>query len=108
MATRDHRSKDADEVQEVPPHAATHQAHVAVPAKQDLDPTLEDAFYTLCAAMGAVLEADDMVAWTHCQEIQAWMVNAGTDANGVSQQHLAWAHAVQLLEQVLGYSLHQH
>ena len=107
MATRDHRSKDAEEVQEVAPHAATHQAHVAAPDKHDLDPTLEDAFYTLCAALGAALEADNMVAWTHCQEIQAWMVNAGTDANGVSQQHLAWAHAVQLLEQVLGYSLHQ-
>ena len=67
-------------------------------------PTLEEAFFTLCAALSGRLD-DNLTAWDHAQEIQAWMVNAGDDPGGKAQQHLAWQHAVMLLEQVLGQSL---
>ena len=87
----------------VPPPEA--DAPVAEP-ERDL-PSLRDAFFVLCQALeGALLE--DIPACTHAQEIQAWMTNAGEDANGKAQAAQAWTHAVMLLEQVLGQSITHH
>jgi hypothetical protein len=69
-------------------------------------PTLREAFYILCEALAPHL-ADDLPRWTHTQDIQSWMHDAGDDATGHAQEALAWTHAVQLLEGVLGRSLLQ-
>jgi hypothetical protein len=65
---------------------------------------LKEAFYLLCQAMAPHL-LDNLPAYTHCQEIQAWMTDAGPDANGQAQAITAWRHAVALLEGILGQKL---
>lgn len=79
---------EMDLVQEPPKKAAVAPAVV----------TLHDAFYLLCNAMLPLLE-DNLPAYMHCQEIQGWMTDGGT--NGP----IAWQHAVQVLEGVLGVKL---
>jgi hypothetical protein len=69
-------------------------------------PTLREAFYVLCEALAPHL-VDDMPRWTHTQDIQGWMHDAGDDATGRAQEAMAWTHAVQLLEGVLGRPLVQ-
>lgn len=61
-----------------------------------LQPSLHEAFMCLCAAMEPYLE-ESLPDLLHCQEIQGWKAN-GND-------HVAWQHAIQLLEQVLGQKL---
>ena len=69
---------------------------VEVAVAAPVAPTLQDAFTTLCCAMEPLLE-ESLPDQTHCQEIQGWYANGN---HGIS-----WAHAVQLLEQVLGQKL---
>jgi hypothetical protein len=111
MPKLDYGSKDEDVTQETAPDEATAPEvpapAPAAPPDDSAPPSLEDAFYTLCTAMCGVLEDDNMVAWQHCQEIQVWYTNAGADAAGNGQKHLAWAHAIQILEQLLGSPLTQ-
>ncbi len=59
-------------------------------------PTLQEAFTALCQALEPLLE-ESLPDQMHCQEIQGWYANGN---HGIS-----WAHAVQLLEQVLGQKL---
>lgn len=59
-------------------------------------PTLDDAFMTLCMAMEPRLD-ENMPALMHCQEIQGWFQNGN--------YQIAWQHAIQLLEGVLGVPL---
>lgn len=99
---RPHSTTDGDEEQAVAVDVPA--PHVAGAA--DTAPTLTDAFYLLCTAMAAQL-VENVPDWQHAQEIQAWMQNAGEDANGTLQKLMAWRHAVQLLERVLGHSLSQ-
>lgn len=117
MPRLDYGSKEDDAPQEAAPAAAPAPAEAApaeeaaapaeAPDDKEPPPSLEDAFYTLCTAMAGALEDDNMVAWQHCQEIQVWYTNAGADAAGDGQKHLAWAHAIQILEQLLGSALTQ-
>jgi hypothetical protein len=66
------------------------------PVADPVPPTLAEAFTCLCQAMDPYLE-ESLPDQTHCQEIQGWYANGN---------HLiSWAHAVQLLEQVLGQKL---
>ena len=99
MPPRKERIRPAD-----PAQSDTETGIVAEDEQYPPPPTLTDAFYVLSAALETAL-LDDVPAWGHCQEIQAWMMNAGEDVAGQAQQRLAWAHAVQLLEQVLGHPL---
>ena len=71
-------------------------AAVAVAFPVTVPPTLEDAFYLLCEALCPHLE-DNLPAQVHAQEIQGWHANGNVT--------VAWQHAVQLLEQVLGQKL---
>ena len=84
------------------PSAADETRAAALAAEEP--PALRDAFFTLCHALEGSL-IDNVPAADHCQEIQAWMTNAGseTDENAVQ----AWRHVVQLLEGILGQSLTQ-
>ena len=69
---------------------------VAAPVAAPVAPTLQEAFTALCCALEPLLE-ESLPDQTHCQEIQGWYANG----NHV----ISWAHAVQLLEQVLGQHL---
>jgi len=60
------------------------------------EPTLDAAFVLLCQAMIVRLE-DDLPAQLHAEEIMGWHANGNTG--------VAWAHAVLLLEQVIGVRL---
>ena len=57
---------------------------------------LQVAFTALCQALEPQLE-DSLPDQMHCQEIQGWYANG----NHV----VSWAHAMHLLEQVLGQKL---
>jgi len=65
-------------------------------AVASVPPTLAHAFTCLCQALEPLLE-ESVPDQMHCQEIQGWYANG----NHV----ISWAHAVQLLEQVLGQTL---
>ena len=91
---RTHRAPHEEETTEEP-SGGMADAHA---------PTLQDAFYVLCHALEVHLE-DDMPRWAHAQEIQGWMADSGGDANGLGQQALAWTHAIELLEGILGRPL---
>ena len=63
-------------------------------------PTLIHAFAVLCAALQGQW-GDNQVQAQHCDEIQAWMSNAGGDIHHANSI-VAWRHAVALLAEVLG------
>jgi len=65
-------------------------------AQVDPKPTLDVAFVLLCQAMIVRLE-DDLPAQLHAEEIMGWHANGNTG--------VAWAHAILLLEQVIGVRL---
>lgn len=65
-------------------------------AVSPVPPTMAQAFTCVCQALEPLLE-ESLPDQMHCQEIQGWYANG----NHV----ISWAHAVQLLEQVLGQKL---
>ena len=85
----------------VVPDAQTVPSAQVVPAPAA--PSLSTAFTVLCQAIDGHLTENQTLSG-HCDEIQAWHANAGGD-----EQHensiMAWRHAVQLLEGVLGHRL---
>ena len=62
----------------------------------ETEPTLDAAFVLLCQAMIARLE-EDLPAQLHAEEIMGWHANGNVG--------VAWAHAILLLEQVIGVRL---
>ena len=58
--------------------------------------TLDEAFMLLCRGMIEQLE-DDVPAQLHVEEMQGWYTNGNVA--------VAWAHAILVLEQVLGVPL---
>ena len=90
--TRHDASSALDETQ----HDIDSMPPVSVAVALPVSPTLQDAFTTLCCALEPLLE-ESLPDQTHAQEIQGWYANG----NHV----ISWAHAVQLLEQVLGQKL---
>ena len=66
----------------------------AVPAAPTT--TLDEAFMLLCRGMIEKLE-DDVPAQLHVEEMQGWYTNGNVA--------VAWAHAILVLEQVLGVPL---
>ena len=63
------------------------------PITSTTDATLDSAFMMLCDALKTHLD-DDLPAQLHCDEIQGWYANGN--------HGIAWAHAVQILERVVG------
>lgn len=81
----------------LPGEALPEEALPEAPAEPVVAPvSLEQAFFTLCAALQPLLE-DDMPRYYHCEEIQGWYANGNTT--------IAWIHGIALLEGVLGHAL---
>lgn len=76
---------------------AEDEDRMAVEVMPPAPPTMDEAFHTLCRAMAVRLDENEP-ARLHCDDIRGWYANG----NHV----VAWTHAVQLLEGVLGATLH--
>lgn len=93
VATPASAPPEAPVVAMVPParSAPRHTTHpVTVPAPP---PTQAEAFQTLCRYLAQALD-EDLPGSAHAEEIMGWYENGNIT--------VSWAHAVQLLERVIG------